>query len=164
MAVSVTYASTVTVAETLPGAIPSALAAKKIVTHDVFNTSLTLNAASTPPASTMAAFTQALSGNTATIDLTTLVGTNGSVVNGTGLKVQLLKAKATATNANPITISVGAANGYDLSGAAFSVTLSAGQEVTLYGNDASPDIAAGDKEIDLLGTGAQTIDIMIVMG
>ncbi|GAG24487.1 unnamed protein product, partial [marine sediment metagenome] len=78
------------------------------------------------------------------------------------LKVQYLRVKN--LGANVLTITVGAGNGYDLAGAAMSVALTQDQWWTFYGNDATPDIAGADCEIDLLGTGVQTSEWTIIMG
>lgn len=164
MAVNVTYASTVTVEETLATNIPAAAAANRKVTHTLFNTSASLTSATTVPVTQVAAFEQSLTDGAATIDLTSLTGTNGSTVAMTGLKVQILKLKAKSTNANVITASEGASNGYELAGDGWKVALAAGQEVTIYGNDAAPDVASGAKTIDLAGTGTQTLEVMIVAG
>lgn len=167
MSVALTYRSQVTVAETLTDADGVSLSASetnRVVTHDQFNTTASLTSATTPPVTTVAAFRQALTDGAATIDLTALPGTNGASVSGTGLKVQAIKFKALSTNANVITITEGASNGYALAGASWSVALLAGQEFTLYGNDATPDVAAGDKTIDLAGTGTQSVDVIVVLG
>ena len=156
------YATGLTVTEILATNVDSL--ADKSVRHSLFNKSAVLNSASTPPVTKVAAFQQALTAGAATIDLTALLGTNGATVDGTGLKVQAVKFSNPSTNANLITVSVGAADGYELAGAAFSVALQPGQEIVLYGNDATPDIAAGDKDIDLAGTLAQVLDVIIVMG
>lgn len=166
MAVNVTYQANVTVVETIANNDDglSTTAAQKQVTYNAFNTSKTLNASSSPAATTHAAFTAALSGGALTVDLTSLTGTNGATVSMSGLKVQVLRCKAPTSNANPITITPGASNGYDICGADFSVTLSPGQEVTIYGNDATPDVAGTDKTLDLAGTGSQELEMEIVAG
>lgn len=164
MSVAVTLAATVSVVETLPNNTPSAPDATRKVTHTGFNMSKSLNAASTPPATLMAAFEQALSSGAATIDLTALTGTNGATVNMNGLKVQAFKIKAKTTNANPITLTAGASNGIDLLGSSWSVTLQPGQEFLFYGNDATPDVASGDRTIDLAGTGTQAVEVIVVAG
>lgn len=164
MAITVTFQSLTTVAEEIANNADSLASNAKTVTHSAFNTAATLNAGSTPPATLNAQFVQALSNGAATIDLTTLTGTNGKVVSGSGLKVQVLKLKAKGTNANVITAAKGASNGYELAGAAWSVALMPGQEVTFFGNDATPDIAAGAKTIDLAGTGTQSLEVVVIMG
>ena len=78
--------------------------------------------------------------------------------------MQVLKFKNKSDSANEMSIEPGETNGYDLGGADMKVTMQPGQEVTLYGNDASPDIGASDKTLDLAGTGAQECELMIVMG
>lgn len=163
MSVEVTFKTTITNVETLENNVPAA-AADKAVTHSGFNTSKTLNSASTPPATKGNAFELALSGGAATLDLTAIPATGGGTYSGSGLKVQLLRIRNKAANANSISIAVGASNGYELAGSDFKVTLAPGQEFTFYGNDATPDVAAGDKELDLAGTGTQAVEIDIVLG
>jgi len=164
MSVTVLYASQITVQEVLETNVPAAAATGKTIVHTGYNTSKTLTSATSQPVTKCAIFEQALAAGVATIDLAALVGTNGAAVNGTGLKVQLVKFKNKAANANVMTFTVGAANGYDLAGAGFSVALQPGQEMQLDLADASPDVAAGDKEIDIAGTGEQIAEITIVLG
>ena len=164
MSVAITYRSDLTVVETLTGNRPQATDAKAKVTHDILNKTKSLGAATTPPATKVAAFQKALAAGVATIDLTALVGTNGEIVDGSGLKVQCLKVANPVTNANPISITEGAANGYAAFGAGWKLTLSPGMEALLYGDDDAPDVAAGDKNIDLAGTGSQALDVLIVLG
>lgn len=161
MAVIVTYRSDCSVIETLTGNIDS-LGTDKEVTHNAFNETKTLNSGSTPPATKVAAFIQALDAGAATIDLTALIGTNSAPVDGTGLKVQVLKFKN--LGANTISLTPGAVDGYDIFGSDFKVTLSQNQEVLLYGNDSTPDVGGTDKTLDLAGTTTQTCEIMIILG
>ncbi|MCL4735384.1 MAG: hypothetical protein KJ050_10660 [Candidatus Omnitrophica bacterium] len=161
MAITATLTNTLTTAETVSGL--------KVTTSSVTHSdsqSHTLSAATTPPATKHVAKTVALSAGAATIDLTALTawGTNGVTEDTSGLKLQILRAKATASNANPIAIKTGASNGYAAWGASWLVELKAGQEVTLYGNDATPDVAGAAKTIDLSGTGTQSVDIEMVFG
>jgi len=163
MSVSVLYASTITVTETLETNIDSmAMGAARQVVHAAFNESGTLNAASDPPATKVAEFVQALTDGAATVDLTALTGTNGASVDGSGLKVQLIRVKNLGDNT--LTLTVGADNGYNLAGAGFSHALESGQIFEMHGNDATPDIAGADCEIDLAGTTTQTSEWTIVMG
>lgn len=128
------------------------------ITHNVLGATKTLS-----PATKIVSFTKAMSGGAGTIDLTSLTGANGSV-DGTGLKVQWIWFKATTGNANDITIKEGASNGYALAGASWQVILSADQEFGFIGNDNTPDIGATDKTIDLSGTLAQSVEVVIIMG
>jgi hypothetical protein len=78
--------------------------------------------------------------------------------------MQILKVKALADNANPISLVPGASNGYVWSGTAPKISLPAGGEDTVFLNDAAPDVAGGAKTLDLAGTGTQGADIEIVLG
>jgi len=162
MSITVNYNSSVSVTETLETNVPACT--DKIVTHTGYNNTANVNAASAPPATKAALFEQPLTDGAATIDLTALVGTNGAAVNGTGLRVQFIKFRNKSTNANVLTLSQGAANGYDGLGASFSVTLPPGGEVLLRTKDAGTDIGPTNKTLDLAGTGAQVAEIAIVMG
>jgi len=164
--VTVTYLVKATVAEVLDSAkVPAAADGARTVTHSGFDTEKKiLSGASTPPVSLVACMAKALSGGAATIDLTALTGTNLLSIDGTGLRVQILRLKNPATNANPITIAKGASAGYDGLGAAFSHTVVPGGEATFLTNDAGSDIGAGNKTLDLAGTGSQVLDVEIVLG
>lgn len=162
MSVSLAYKSEVTVTEVVTGNTDAYAAANRTVISDEFNTTAALASGTTPPVTKVASFVQALSTGTATVDLTSLTGANGASVDGTGLKVQVLKMKN--LGANTMSITFGAANPYALAGADFKVSLTQNQEITFYGNDASPDIASGAKNMDLAGTASQTAELTIVMG
>ena len=160
--VAVTYAATCTVVETLPTNTGSAADALRKVTHAQYDETATLNAGSTPPATLVAEFLQALTVGAATVDLRALVGTNGAVIDGNGLKVQVLRVKN--LGANVLTLAEGGSNGYAIFGASGQVDIPPGGHIQMFFNDSSPDIGAGDKEIDLTGTGSQTSEWTIVMG
>jgi len=164
---SLAYAVTATFTEILAAAqAPGAASeAARTVTQAGFNTAQrTLKSDSSPPVTCGALFQQALTAGAATIDLTALDGLNDKAVNGTGLRVQLLRLKAPSSNANPITVAKGSSNGYDGFGSVFSVTLQPGAEVTILTNDAGSDIGAGNKTLDLTGIGSQALDVEIIMG
>jgi hypothetical protein len=164
---SLTYAVTATLVEILPAAqAPGAASeAARTVTQAGFNAAQrVLKSDTSPPVTCGALFQQALAAGAATIDLTALDGFNDKAVNGTGLRVQLLRLRAPSSNANPITVAKGVSNGYDGFGSAFSVTLAPGAEATILTNDAGSDIGAGNKTLDLTGTGAQALDVEIIMG
>ena len=162
MSVAATYKSGVVVKETLTASVAGA--DSPIITHDVYDSEITLNAGSTPPATDAVFWQQDLAAGTATIDLTSLTGTNGESIDGTGKRVQVLKFKALAANANTIAVIPAAANGYELSGADFKITLSPGQEFLYYGNEATPEIGAAAKDFTLTGTGTQGLEVSIVLG
>ena len=166
--VSAVYALTVSATETFDTAVAGnegISSSNNTLLHNGFNLAGTLNAGSTVPATTVVAWTQALGGGAATIDLNTLTGTNGDVVDLEGLKIQLLMLKAPAANANPITFKFGASNPYNFFGAAFQVALDPGAQALFFANDAAPDVATGSADIfTMSGTGAQELDIILVAG
>ena len=122
MAVSLTYASTVSAIETI-AQNADLLDASDNGVKPVLNTSKALNGATTPPVTKVAYGTQLLTAGAATLDLTALTGTNSGAISGTGLKVQVAKFQALATNANSITIVAGASNPYKLLGEANSLRI-----------------------------------------
>lgn len=164
MSVQTTFNLTVNTIETLTTNVPAAVGGGNTLTHGGFNTALTLNATSTPPATECAYFEQALSSGAATIDLRALTGSNGRAIDLNGLKVQVFKVKAKASNANPITVTVGASNGYLLAGSAWKVILQPGQEFVFSGNAAAPAVGASAKTIDLSGTGTQSVEVAVIAG
>jgi len=163
MSVSVSYNASVSTTETIDTNIPAVESAKAIITHDQYNTTASLTSATTVPVTKAVYFSQALTAGAATVDLTALVGVNNIAVDGTGLKVQVLKFKNPAGNA-AMTLDVGASNGYTLGGAAFQITLDAGQEMLFYGNEAEADISSTVKTFDLTGTATEACELSIVMG
>jgi hypothetical protein len=162
MSVQVTYGSKLTVAETLPGGDLASNA--RTVTHNGNDTAGAFNAGSTPPVSQIAAFSIPMVNGAATINLRALLGTNAAAVDGNGLKAQFVKFINPGTNANPITISKGAANGYDGFGADFSITLGPGGELLLKLNSYGDVISDGNKTLDLDGTGTQALTMELVNG
>jgi hypothetical protein len=162
MAVSVVSAQTITITETLPTNTGSAADASRRVVHDQYNESRTLNAGTVPPATLCASFLLTLVAGAKSIDFRALEGTNGAVVDGNGLKVQEFRIKN--LGANNMTLVPGAANGLDLLGPGFSVTVFPGGVAHFFLNDNSPDIAAADKTVDVSGTDAQTAEVTVVMG
>lgn len=134
------------------------------VVHNQFKLEETLVAGSDVPVTKVAAFDFDMVGGNSSIDLVALEGTNGATVVGSGLKVQWFYAKALAANANVITLAEGLANGYALMGASWTLELQPGQEIAFFGNDAAPDVAGGDKDIDVDGTDTQGIECMILLG
>lgn len=162
MSVEVSYASNITVAETLETNPHSANAASRVVTHSLFNTALALDAASSPAVAKVAAFKKALAAGSGTIDLTALTGTNGATVDGTNLKVQIVKIKNIGDN--PLVIIPAVSNGYELLGSDFKITLEAGDEVTFQVDDTTPAIGSGAKDLTLTGTLIEESEWMIVMG
>lgn len=136
------------------------------MTFSGLNLTETVTASTDVPVTKHTIYSQALSTGTATIDLAALTGainSNETVV-GTGLKVQYVIFSNPSTNANSITITEGDSNGYALLGSAFSIVLEPGQWVMAGLNEAAPDVASGDRTIDLAGTGSQALDVQFVLG
>lgn len=162
MSVDVNYSSKITTTEVLATNMTEANDAT--VRFNGMDTTATLNASSTPAVTKAAFFAQALTGGAATVDLTALTGANGATVDGSGLRVQLLKAQNPSTNTGAITIAIGASNGYDGFGAAFSVAVDPGAEILIRTDDAGSDIGATKKNLDLSGTGTEALTLGIIMG
>jgi hypothetical protein len=160
MAVTAIYSSILTVKETLESNV--SFISSPVVTHDGLSSGGEYTSATAVPVTKVSSGTATLSAGAATIDLTSLPGPGGGTVDFTGLKVQFMKLKN--PSANDITVTPGAANGINLFGASSSLTLKSGQEVLMFFNDASPDVAAGDLAIDLAGTGSQTLSYEFVAG
>ncbi len=161
MSISVVYGSQVTVTEIIGNNTISAAAGKRTVTHDALNQAATLNSGTTPPVTDFAAFLLTLSSGTATINLRTLTGTNGAVVDGNGKKVQIVRVKN--LGANSMTFATGASNGHNLF-TTDGVIIPPGGELILRTNDNQDDIGDSHKTWDITGTLAQTADVEIVIG
>jgi len=162
MSVSVSYASQITIAETLAANTGSASDANRLVTHSEYNESGTYNANSTPPVTTQASFLATLSSGSLTIDLRALTGTNGASIDGNGLKPQMIRIKN--LGANTLTIKKGASNGHNAFTATDGFVVQPGGHVQIFTNDNTDDIDGTHKTWDLSGTGAQTSEWTIVMG
>lgn len=162
MSVTTAYTSALTATETLTTNVPDV--ASNSIVHNGFNKTLNLNSTTTPATTKTASFVKALSAGAGTIDLTALFGTNNLTTDGTGLKVIACKFQAVVGNANVITLKFGASNPYNLLGASWQVALQPGQEILLYAVSAAPVIGSGAKNIDLSGTGSQSVNCIIVMG
>lgn len=159
--ITATLTSNLQANETFSGGLPG----NNTVPFAPLNESVTLNATTSPAATKHTPFSQPLTSGSATVDLTNLPGcTADEVVNGTGLKVQLIKLQNPATNANAITVAQGGSNAYGLLGSTFSITLQPGQSVAINGDGATPTVGSGAKNLALTGTGAQALNIHVVFG
>ena len=156
--IDVTLTAQLTVVETFPEADWPAVQ-DRVLTHDGYNTRHNLHAASTPPATLKYADT--ITGPK-TLDLTALVDPVSGTVDGSGLKVQALKA-VNLSETTALVIAKGASNGYELNGAA-AITLPALGEVLLYFADGLADVAAGVKTIDITAGAAEEFEIMLILG
>ncbi len=103
-------------------------------------------------------YTVTTSSGTATIDLTACG--EGGDVNLTGKRITRLVLTAAADNGAVITVAEGASNGYDI-GNNFTITLLAGQSITIEGTAASDTVDATHKILDVTGTGADDVSVTI---
>ena len=133
------------------------------INHDNFKTDDSLTSTSTPAITQVASFLTTLSGGAATIDLTALTDAGGAL-DLTGLKVQAIYFKVSAGD-SAMTFTTGASNGYNLGGdALFSVILAGGESACYSWNETSQDVAAGDKDLDIAGTGTDSFECVILAG
>lgn len=107
---------------------------------------------STGAAFTVVNTTAVLSDGAVTIDLT------ASPYSATDKYPSRMYLLNPVSNANSITIAVGAATGYTGFGAAFSTTLVPGQSVAL---GSTTDVTALLKHLDVTGTGAQVLVVQV---
>ncbi len=129
--------------------------------------SLVLNAGTTPPVTKIASGSKALSSGSGTLDLTSLPGlTADETVTMLGLKVQFLILRNKSTNANVMTVSKGASNGYGLNaaGGSWSIPLDPNAIAIYRIPDSAPDVASGARTIDIAGTGSQELEYIVVAG
>lgn len=163
MTIAVTYNGTLTTSEVPVVAATHMTAGQKIVS--TLGQSLGgLVAGSTPPCYSRAGADLAMSGGTATLDLTAAIGLNGATVSGATKRVQFAKFAAPAANNLAVTIAQGASNGYDGFGADFSITLEPGAEVLYMLNTAGAVIGGANKILDITGTTTDAISYEIIFG
>lgn len=162
MSVTASLQLALSVLETLAVGVPDVAAGASPIRHDQFNVGpKSLSATTTPPAQQVAS--QQLTG-TQTIDLTALAGTNGALVNGTGQKVQAVLITNKSSNAGPMTVAPGAANGYQLLGPN-AVTLPLGGTIGFDANGNTPAIDATHKTLTFTpNNGADVYNVIIVLG
>lgn len=135
------------------------------VTFDQLSEAWDLTGASPVPVTKHAEFDAALVAGAKTLDLTALPGkTADETVTLLNLRVQFVKFKNPSTNANAITFTFGAANPWLGLGAGWKIILQPGQSFLAYLDEDGPDVAAGAKNIDLAGTGAQVAKVQLIAG
>jgi len=143
---------------------PQAASSTTIINHNGLDSSRALDSSTTPAITKVAVLTATLSGGALTLNLASLTGTEGETVDGTGLKVQVLKLSASSANTGAITIVPGASNGINLLGASSSLAVYPGGEYLLYFDDESPDISSSVRTLDLSGTGTEALSVGVLMG
>ena len=166
MSIEVNYSSLLTVVHTREGLYVHS--GDATVTTNGLDKTVTLNSASTPPATKYSSGRLTLSSGAGTIDLTSLPNRNGvaGMVTFSGLKVSAYKLRNLSTNANDMTISVGASNGYELHVGNWHYLLRPGEEAVWKGVDASgqPDVGSGAKTIDVAGVGSEVLEFEFIAG
>lgn len=138
-------------------------------THETtITTRDTLKSTSTPAVTKTFSDSVNLTAGAATLDLTSLTGPAGTTVDMTGLKVQLVKLACPTSNTAGITVDRGASNAYNLFGednsSAEQVEVLPGCAMLFFMNDKTADVSASVKDVQLAGTGTESIEIIIVAG
>jgi len=133
------------------------------VTHNLEDV-IKLHSGSTPDAELVYSGNVALTIGAATLDLKDITNAEGDTIVTEGKTIRAIKVKATSTNANALTLTEGASNGYELFGDGWTIALEAGDHFLAYLGSNAPAISDTVKTIDLSGTGAQSVDVIIVFG
>ncbi len=137
------------------------------VTHTEYSENESVNASSTVPVTDCVYDLVTLDGSgKATIDLTALVGTYDRAVDGTGLKLQgvMFKNLGAADMVFTPGHATGGADPYLLLGAAFKITLKAGQWNCSSLKNLAEDVASGVKNIAVNGTIGDTFELSLLLG
>ena len=138
---------------------------KQLVHNITLPIPLSLDSTTTPPVTKVWSDTVALSAGAKTLDLQALVNDNLPNVDFTGLKVQVFMMSCPESNANLITLTPGASNGYSLGGSgSMKWVVQPGDALIFYSIDLQPDVASADSELDFAGTGTETFDILMAAG
>jgi len=98
---------------------------------------------------------------TQTVDLTSLTNTLGQSLDLTAERIVAVKFKSRITNTGTIIIQPGAANGYDLFGATFKITLEPAQSLLYKCDTMLDEIGASDKNL-LFTCGSDTLDLILI--
>lgn len=166
-AVKAKIAATLTVDETLALGLDNA--ADPTFTHTLGDDAATLTSSTTPAVTKTYSETINLSGGAATIDLTSLPGPNSTTIDFTGLKVQAIKFVCPSTNTEGITVDRGGSNPYNLFGednaSAEQIEVLPGDVYLVKcGPDKREDVDATHSDVQLAGTGTETISVILVAG
>lgn len=127
-----------------------------IADYDAFDETVKLTGSTDPPATKK--YVATLSGNQS-LDLTALDDPEEGTVDGTGLKVQMIRVR-NPSSTNPVDVDDGSANPYALNNGA-AVRIPPGGKWMAYFADQLADIAAGAKAIDITATDSYTVEIVM---
>lgn len=134
-------------------------------THEITHTLTTLDGTTTPAVTKSFSDTVALSAGAVSLDLTSLAGPNSTTIDFTGLKIQIFEMSCPDTNTGVISMTNGAANPYDIYGAAGGiVSLVPGGRIMCYTDDELEDVDGTHKQLDFAGTGVETFSIILTAG
>lgn len=161
MAFSLSYLSRIQITDEFDGSGPVAAGNLRYGGYDRQSTIRSDAVAPAVPVTKFAYFEQALTAGAATIDLTAMTHNEGGTVDGTGLKVQFARFTAPLDNEAAITITPDVTDGYTVTD---EHVLQPGQSAMYELAEEAADIASGAKNIDLAGTGTDSLLCTIVMG
>ena len=149
--------------------IKGGITCTEVITDDTLNTNARsvqhtlFDELTTPsPATVFSGAGYALVAGALSLDLRAIRTVAGGTGDGNGLKVQGFYFKN--LGANVMTITDGASNGYLLLGTDGLVTVPPGGWIVMSLADASADVDATHKTIDIAGTLVQTFEFAVIMG
>lgn len=158
---SATVQAGISVKETFDATEVPAGSAPSINSAGFVKTLSSLGPSSNPAVTKSATFKKALAAGAATIDFTSLPKTVGGTQSATGLKLRGLQINN--PGANSVTVSPGAANGYEFNGSDTLVVRPNGFAV-LWLADGLTAVDGTHKTLDLAGTGTDEFEIVLLFG
>ncbi|HEY1066819.1 MAG TPA: hypothetical protein VGE52_11940 [Pirellulales bacterium] len=161
---SVTVGMSISGTETLGVNVPAATTAKRQVTHDQLNLSAALSNGSTPPVSEIVVISTNLAAGAKSIDLTAAPGTNGRVIDLTGLRLRAMKI--TNNGGAEMVVDHNASNAYNWNDAS-PETIAPGGVIGRYfgaNNTWSPAVSSTRKILAIAGTGTDALTIELLFG
>lgn len=105
----------------------------------------------------------ALVAGEASLDLTDLPGIQDAITLA-GLKVQAAQLRAPVGNTGAITIEPADSDGFPIGGTGAVIVVPPGGEVTMYTPEGTPDVGASASDVDISGTGTDSIEIVLLAG
>lgn len=164
--VSAKYQMLCQVTETL--ALGLAHAADPPTVHSLGSPGSTLIATTTPPVTKVFSGTVTLSGGAGALDLTSLAGPQGTTVDFTGLKVQLIQLITPNNTVSIIVEHKDGATGYNLFGndnaSDESIEVPPNSEMQFKYKDTLEAVDGTHKDVKFTGTGTETIGVILVAG
>lgn len=142
-------------------------AAQDTLQRDAGKGTVELDDGTTPDVEDYAIFELALSGGAGSINLAALPHNHGGVnitKDFTGKKIRAWLFWTPDTNANNITITKGASNGYSPVGTSFTKVIPPNGASSDDFDTAAIDVASGARLLDVTGTGSQVVFCAIVCG